>query len=100
MLKKAVDLLMEKKPVVTEDENSNQEFRKLITVYYAQYVRNAKSLKESCNLSFKNIVLCSDPDVSLDFRSAFEEAKSLFYQCEPEDAEFMPAAEQEPEDDD
>ncbi|KAL7322583.1 hypothetical protein PS15p_211566 [Mucor circinelloides] len=100
VLKKAVDLLMEKKPVVTEDENGNQEFRKLITVYYAQYVRNAKSLKESCNLFFKNIVLCSDPDVSLDFRSAFEEAKSLFYQCEPVDAEFMPDAEQEPEDDD
>ncbi|KAL9554867.1 hypothetical protein MBANPS3_002610 [Mucor bainieri] len=101
VLKKAVDLLLEKKPAITEDEdNNNREFTKLITVYYDQYVRNAQSLQASWKPPFKNVVLCSDPDVSLDFRSAFAEAKSLFSQCESEGAEFMPAAEQEPEDED
>ncbi|CAO3611488.1 unnamed protein product [Mucor fragilis] len=100
VLKKAVDLLMEKKPVVSEEEGNHREFTKLITVFYDQYVRSAQSLQTSEKLPFKNVVLCSDPDISLDFRSAFAEAKGLFYQCEPVDAEFMPAAEQEPEDDD
>ncbi|KAF1806920.1 GDP dissociation inhibitor [Mucor lusitanicus] len=100
VLKNAVDLLMEKKPDTAEEEDDNRDFTKLITVYYDQYVRNAQSLQASWKLPFKNVVLCSDPDLSLDFRSAFREAKALFSQCEPVDAEFMPAAEQEPEDED
>lgn len=86
--------------MATEEENNSQEFEKLITVFYDQYVRKAKSLQEIWKLPFNNVVVCSDPDISMDFTSAFEEAKTLFYECEPVDAEFMPAAEQEPEDDD
>ncbi|KAI8645496.1 GDP dissociation inhibitor-domain-containing protein [Parasitella parasitica] len=97
VLKKAVDLLMEKKPASTDDENNTQQSEKLITVFYDQYVRNSKALQES---SVSNIVVCSDPDISMDFRSAFEEAKNLFYQCESIDTEFMPAADQQAEDDD
>lgn len=100
MLKKAVDLLMEKKPVAIEEENNSREFEKLITVFYDQYIRKSKTLQETWKLPFNNVVVCSDPDISMDFKSAFEEAKTLFYKCEPVDAEFMPAAEQEPEDDD
>ncbi|CEP18908.1 hypothetical protein [Parasitella parasitica] len=97
VLKKAIDLLMEKKDVSTKDDNNTRETEKLLTVFYDQYVRNSKMLQGK---PFSNVVVCSDPDISMDFSSAFEEAKSLFYECEPTDTEFMPTAEQEPEDDD
>jgi hypothetical protein len=81
-----------------QDIEESQKVALLFTVFYEQRVRKAKDLNSSWKLP-KNIIPCSDPDVSLDFSSATEEAQSLFYECESTEAEFMPAAEQEPEDD-
>lgn len=63
-------------------------------VHFEQCLRNVKDLE------FKlpnNIIPCSDPDATLDFNTATIEAKATFYKCEPEDTEFMPAAEQDPD---
>lgn len=67
----------------------------IFSVYFDQRVRSSKT--KGWKLP-ENVIPCSDPDVSLNFESAFEEAIKIFHDCEAE-AEFMPAAEQEPEDD-
>ncbi|GAA5797774.1 hypothetical protein HPULCUR_003169 [Helicostylum pulchrum] len=82
VVKKAVDLLLQ-----------NNEQHNVFTAFYEQRVRSAKGLELP-----KNIIPCSDPDPSLNFQSASEEAVGIFKQCEPE-AEFMPASEQDPDDD-
>jgi hypothetical protein len=82
----------------TDDMEENPKATLLFTVFYEQCVRNIKELESSWKLP-KNVIPCSDPDVSLDFSSATNEARSLFYECESSDVEFMPATEQEPEDD-
>ncbi|KAI8061549.1 GDP dissociation inhibitor [Gilbertella persicaria] len=80
VLKEAADLL-------TKDT--------IFTVFYEQYVRNAPEMTELP----ANVIPCSDPDVTLDFQSAVTEAKSLFYQCVDTSVEFMPAAEEQEDDD-
>lgn len=65
----------------------------IFNVFYEQRVRNTRG--EGWKLP-KNVIPCSDPDESLNFQSASEEAEKIFHQCEPE-AEFMPAGEQDPD---
>lgn len=99
-LRNAVDLLLVKDSSneQQEDMTDTQKTNLLFTVFYEQHVSNTKELECAWNLP-KNVIPCSDPDTSLDFSSATDEAQSLFYICEPSEAEFMPASEQEPEDD-
>ncbi|KAI9471023.1 MAG: GDP dissociation inhibitor [Benjaminiella poitrasii] len=85
-LKKAVDLL------------TDGDKHLLIKVYYEQYVRNSKEFEDSWKLP-KNIIPCSDPDATLDFKNAVKEAYNIFYECEGADIEFMPAVQQDDEDD-
>lgn len=89
-VKKAADLLLRKK---SDNETSEKYAECLFNTFYEQRVRSTK--EEGWKLP-KSIIPCSDPDASLNFQSASEEAVEIFRQCEPE-AEFMPAAEQDPD---
>ncbi|KAI8375448.1 GDP dissociation inhibitor [Blakeslea trispora] len=82
-LKAAVDML-------SKDQD------RLLSVSYQQYVRQTSVADFELP---KNIIVCSDPDPSIDFESAIAEAKSLFYQCEESHVEFMPEAEEQEGDD-
>ncbi|KAI8082210.1 GDP dissociation inhibitor [Thamnidium elegans] len=82
VVKNAVDLLLQ-----------NNEQHNVFTVFYEQRVRSTKGLELP-----KNIIPCSDPDQSLNFQGASEEAFGIFKQCEPQ-AEFMPASEQDQDED-
>ncbi|KAG2212622.1 hypothetical protein INT47_000598 [Mucor saturninus] len=88
VLKKAAKLLLSK----TTDET---QIECVFNCFYEQRVHSTKG--EGWALP-KTIIPCSDPDASLNFQSASEEAEKIFRQCEPE-AEFMPAGEQDPEED-
>lgn len=88
VLKKATELLLTN----TIDE---KKIGCVFNTFYEQRVHNTNG--EGWKLP-KSIIPCSDPDASLNFQSASEEAEKIFRQCEP-DAEFMPAGEQDPEDD-
>ena len=79
VLKTAVDML-------SKDQD------RLLSVSYQQYVRQTNTSDFELP---KNVIVCSDPDPSMDFESAIAEAKSLFYQCEESHVEFMPMAEEQ-----
>ncbi|KAI8967900.1 GDP dissociation inhibitor-domain-containing protein [Mycotypha africana] len=72
----------------------------LFSVYFEQRIRSIRDLEGRWNLP-DNVIPSSDPDTTLDFTTATKEAYQTFLNCEPSDtAEFMPAYEQEPGDDD
>jgi hypothetical protein len=74
----------------------NEETHCILSVFYDQRRRTAYELEQTSLLP-KHIVPCSDPDASLDFQSAISEAMKLFYLCEGSDAQFMPPAEEDPD---
>lgn len=88
VLEKAVELLSKKR-----DEEDTESHIKM-TVYYQQRSRTAQNLDQLP----KNVIPCSDPDTTMDFESSTSEARRLFYQCEPPETEFMPAAEEQEQD--
>jgi hypothetical protein len=91
IIKKTIDPLLQK----DSDAEEKKDINCLFSIYYDQRVRSSKT--EGWKLP-TNVIPCSDPDVSLNFESAYEEAIKIFQDCNPE-AEFMPAAEPDPEDD-
>ncbi|CAO3692265.1 unnamed protein product [Rhizopus microsporus] len=74
----------------------NEETHCILSMFYDQRRRTAYELEQTSLLP-KHIVPCSDPDASLDFQSAISEAMKLFYLCEGSDAQFMPPAEEDPD---
>lgn len=64
---------------------------------YDQRIRSVNDLENSAKIP-KCIAPCSDPDVSLDFQNSMKEVIEFFYKFEGKDAEFMPAAENDPND--
>ncbi|KAI9304014.1 GDP dissociation inhibitor-domain-containing protein [Cunninghamella echinulata] len=84
-----------------EDENKDKELKPkhaIFELYYQQRIRSMEQALEKWKIP-KNIYVCSDPDISIDFENATKEAKSIFYKCVNDDVEFLPPAEEvEPED--
>ncbi|KAG1411370.1 hypothetical protein G6F58_008585 [Rhizopus delemar] len=93
VLKNALELLLKKKK---EDGIIEQYANCIFSIFYDQRIRSTKDLEQVSNLPRK-IIPCSDPDISLDFQTATTEAIKLFYQCEGKDGDFMPAVENDPE---
>lgn len=91
-LKEAIKLLSENQ----SDESKTSQIR--MSVCYQQRSRSAKDYENFWKLP-KNIIPCSDPDATINFKSCLKEARELFYKCESADVEFMPSAEQEEEED-
>ena len=88
VIKSTIESLLQK-------SSEEKPIKCIFTCYFDQYLRNVTH--QDWHLP-TNVIPCNDPDTSLNFESAFKEASDIFHQCEPE-TEFMPAAEQEPEDD-
>ncbi|KAI8890774.1 rab protein geranylgeranyltransferase component A [Backusella circina FSU 941] len=94
VVEKAVDLLLQSSNNKKEQEENKKDIECKFVVHFEQRLRSIKDLE------FKlpnNIIPCSDPDATIDFNTATMEAKESFYKCEPKDTEFMPAAEQDPD---
>lgn len=90
--KKTTEKLLEK---TREAVDSEKGLRCIFRSFFDQRTRSSEDYSQELP---KNVLACSDPDASFNFESAFEEAIKLFNACEPE-AEFMPKAEEDPEDD-
>lgn len=102
-LKKATDLLLQKKKQITEETNDSTteiSIKILFNAYFEQRVRSSINSIEANTWNLpEGVIPCSDPDISLNFESAFAEAVKIFHDCESAEAEFMPATEQDPEED-
>ncbi|KAI7886495.1 rab protein geranylgeranyltransferase component A [Lichtheimia hyalospora FSU 10163] len=85
-LESAVDLL------VPEDGHIK------LSVFYQQRCRQVDLDSQNWHLP-ANVIPCSDPNGSLDFNTASNEATAAFFKCVPPDTPFMPAQEEEPVED-
>lgn len=79
---------------IEDAESSKKDLHCIFKSFFDQRIRSSEDYSHGLP---KNVVACSDPNASFNYESAFEEAAKLFHKCEPE-AEFMPAAEEDPED--
>ncbi|CAO3648713.1 unnamed protein product [Mucor hiemalis] len=91
IIKKTTEKLLQK---IEDAESSKKDLHCIFRSFFDQRIRSSEDYSHGLP---KNVVACSDPNASFNYESAFEEATKLFHKCEPE-AEFMPAAEEDPED--
>ncbi|CAO3579742.1 unnamed protein product [Absidia cylindrospora] len=77
----------------TNEDDQDEPAQVMFEVYYKQRIRSSQYIVERWNIP-DNVYICSDPDASIDFEQATNEARSIFYRCVTEDVEFMPAAEE------
>lgn len=92
IIKKTTEKLLQK---TSEAVDSEKGLHCIFRSFFDQRTRRSEDYSQELP---KNLLACSDPDGSFNFESAFKEAIKLFKECEPE-AEFMPKAEEDPEDD-
>lgn len=73
----------------------------LIELYYNQRVRSRQQALEKWKIP-KNVYVCSDPDMSIDFENATKEGKEIFFKCfkDDENVEFLPPPPEDVESDD
>ncbi|KAG1474814.1 hypothetical protein G6F56_000122 [Rhizopus delemar] len=92
-LENALNILLKK----NEGNTDEQSIKCIFKMLYDQRIRSVNDLENSAKIP-KCIAPCSDPDVSLDFQNSMKEVIEFFYKFEGKDAEFMPAAENDPND--
>ncbi|CAO3637419.1 unnamed protein product [Cunninghamella blakesleeana] len=94
-------LLKNAAQVLTNNQHESKEINEvdetlkpkhsLIEIYYKQRVRSSQKALEKWKIP-KNVYICSDPDMSIDFENATKEGKKLFFKCfkDDESVEFLP----------
>lgn len=65
-----------------------------LSVFYQQRCRQVDLDSQNWHLP-ANVIPCSDPNGSLDFNAASNEATAAFFKCVPPDTPFMPAQEEQ-----